>query len=112
MAWPWEFGSQRLHLVRTTVGSKQAADALAQQLIDERLAACTHVAPIASTYRWKGKTEHEEEFVVEARTTAARRAAVVDAMLKGHPYEVPLVESWPVADVPVAYMAWVNERVG
>jgi periplasmic divalent cation tolerance protein len=100
-----------LALVRTTLPSRQQAEALAQRLVEGRVAACAHITEVASVYRWEGRQMQETEFVVEARTRWARREALADAMRKDHPYEVPLVECWPVHLVPLAYRQWVEENV-
>jgi periplasmic divalent cation tolerance protein len=100
-----------LALVRTTLPSRQQAEALAQRLVEERVAACAHVTEVASVYRWDGRQMQETEFVVEARTRWTRREALADAMLRGHPYEVPLVECWPVLLVPRSYREWVEQNV-
>lgn len=97
--------------VRTTLPTRNAAEALATRLVDGRLAACTHITELASVYRWKGARLQETEYAVEARTTLRNRSRVVEAMQEGHPYEVPLVESWPVSHVPRAYARWAAEQL-
>ena len=59
-------------LVMTTIGSKELAEKLAQQLVERRVAACVNiVGPIRSVYRWKEKIEHEDEYLLLIKTTAA-----------------------------------------
>lgn len=65
-----------LCLVRTTVGNRTDAEALARRLVDARLAGCVHITEIASVYRWKGAVQQETEHLVEARTTNGGRAAL------------------------------------
>jgi periplasmic divalent cation tolerance protein len=101
---------QPLALVRTTVATKAQAEALARILVVGGLAACVHVHPIRSTYRWKGRLEQTPEVVVEARTTVEREGEVREAMARGHPYEVPLVESWRV-QAGASYAAWARQAV-
>lgn len=80
-------------LVRTTVGTEAQARKLARALVGPRLAACVHLHPIQSFYTWKGEAKEEKEWVVEARVAGfRRRRRVQKAMVKGHPYEVPMVE--------------------
>jgi periplasmic divalent cation tolerance protein len=107
------FGLDRaaLALVRTTLPSRQAAEDLAKRLVQERVAACAHVSEVASMYHWQGRQVQETEFAVEARTRWTHRKKVAHAMQRSHPYEVPLVECWPVQLVPQAYKAWVEENV-
>jgi periplasmic divalent cation tolerance protein len=95
-------------LVRTTLPSRDAADALARLLVNAGLAACVHVQPVRSTYRWEGAVEEAEEWLVEARAVETRAVAVREAMLADHPYEVPLVETLTVTGIPDAYLKWAR----
>lgn len=95
-------------VVRTTVGSPDAAQTLARRLVEGGLAACVHVQEVRSLYRWKGELQDEPEWLVEARALASRVGAVREAILQGHPYEVPLVEVLAVTGVPPAYLDWAG----
>ena len=99
--------SEPLVLVRTTVASDAQAQALANALVAEGLAACVHTSPIQSTYRWKGAAVSEREVLVEARTTREREVEVRRRIAKGHPYELPLIESLPV-EVNPDYARWAT----
>jgi periplasmic divalent cation tolerance protein len=104
--------ADRLVLVRTTVGTEAQARDLAGRLVGLHIAACVHITPVTSIYRWKGAVQDDVEFLVEARCIAARREAVREAMLEGHPYELPLVEAWEVHGVPPAYAEWAQHGTG
>lgn len=95
-------------LVRTTVGDETAAKGLAKRLVDKGLAVCVHVHPITSTYRWKGETVQEGEWLVEARVRQDGAEACWVAVQKGHPYDVPLVEMTSPTRVNGAYARWVQ----
>lgn len=95
-------------LVRTTVGTRDAADALARQLVNQGLAACCHVSEVRSTYKWQGKVVEEPEWLVEARALESRAVAVREAMLVDHPYEVPLVETLTATGIPKEYLDWAR----
>lgn len=92
-------------LLRTTVATEEHAQGLAQVLVESGLAACVHASPIRSSYMWKGRLHHGGEILVEARTTADREVEVRRCMAKGHPYELPLIESVPV-EVNREYARW------
>ena len=98
--------------IRTTVGDRAAAEALAARLVGERLAACVQIdGPISSTYAWRGAVETAEEWRCTCKTTPGRAAACRAAIAAGHPYDLPeIVESAAVA--LAAYAAWVRESVG
>jgi periplasmic divalent cation tolerance protein len=97
-------------LVRTALPTRAAADALAHLLVNSGVAACVHVQAVRSTYRWQGKVEDAEEWLVEARALESRVVAVREAMLADHPYEVPLVEALTVTGIPEAYLGWATEN--
>lgn len=109
MAW-WTRKARGLVVVRTTLATRVQAERLAQRLVQGNLAACVHLQEISSVYRWKQRVTQETEVVVEARTTLQRRRDVELAMLEGHPYETPLVESWPVHGVPDKYAHWAASQ--
>lgn len=99
-------------LVRTTVGTRRDAEAMARRLVDARLAACVHVTECASVYRWEGRVRQETEFIVEARTTTRRRDELAQAMLRGHPYDTPFVECLQASLLlPARYVQWMRGEV-
>jgi periplasmic divalent cation tolerance protein len=101
----------RLVQVVTTVDSAEQAQALADALLGERLAACVQVGgPVSSTYRWKGAVERAAEWVCTAKTTSARAPALVVRLRELHPYEQPEILVTPVLDADPGYAAWVERE--
>lgn len=98
-------------LVRTTVGSRPQAEALARRLVDQRLAGCVHVAEVASSYRWEGRVQAETEFLVEARTRPGRGGRVAQAMRDGHAYKLPLIEIVRTRIANDDYVTWLRGEV-
>jgi periplasmic divalent cation tolerance protein len=97
--------------VTTTVGSRAEAEAMAQALVERRLAACAQVAgPVASTYRWAGAVEQAEEWYCHAKTTRARSADVMHAIRALHRYELPEIIAVPLEGSP-DYLRWIAESV-
>lgn len=97
--------------IRTTFPARDVAEACVRRIVTERLAACGQVdGPVASSYRWRGAIESADEWKCTFKTTTARAAACVAAVVAGHPYENPEVL---VADVAAtsAYAAWVRDSV-
>lgn len=98
--------------LRTTVGDRAAAEALAARLVRERLAACVQIdGPVASTYSWRGRVETTAEWRCTCKTTVARAAACRAAIAAGHPYELPEIVESP-GHASAAYAAWVRDSVG
>jgi periplasmic divalent cation tolerance protein len=103
--------SERL-LVLSTVGSAEDAERIARTLVERRLCACVNVVPgVVSIYRWKDGVERDAERLLLIKTRADRFAALRDAILEIHPYEVPEVLALPVADGSPAYLAWLDQSV-
>ncbi len=101
------------HIVLTTVGSQDAAQTLAEQLVERRLAACVNiVGPVRSVYRWKGKVEREQEYLLIVKTTAERSADLSALFQQIHPYELPELVHLPITGGSEEYLAWLSAEVG
>jgi periplasmic divalent cation tolerance protein len=95
--------------VITTVGNREAADALAQGAVMARVAACAQVGgPIDSTYWWDGEAQTAQEWSVVFKTTADRYPALEAFVLDNHEYDLPEVLALPVIAGNPAYLAWVS----
>lgn len=97
--------------IRTTFPTRDAAEACANRLVAERLAACVQIdGPVHSTYRWQDAVESAAEWRCTCKTTPARAAACVAAIVAQHPYTTPEVLVQESMATP-AYAAWVRESV-
>lgn len=98
-------------LVLTQVPDRAAAEALAQALIESRLAACVSIgAPVDSLYHWRGQIEKAKETPIVIKTAAARYAAVEAAIRARHPYELPEILAVPVTGGHAPYLGWVVDE--
>lgn len=95
-------------IVLTTVGQREAAEKLAGQLVERRLAACVNIiGPIRSIYRWKEKIDNEAEFLLLIKTTAESVSRLQSALKALHPYELPECVVLNVEGGSEEYLAWV-----
>lgn len=86
-----------------------AADAIAETLVGERIAACVNlVGPVRSIYRWDGAVHNEAELLAVIKTTAARRDALIARLRELHPYDVPEILVMPVDHGLAGYLDWVR----
>jgi periplasmic divalent cation tolerance protein len=101
------------HQVSTTTDSADAAASLARSAVAARLAACGQVVgPIRSIYRWAGKIDDAQEWLVVCKTTAARCDALVEHLRTHHTYDLPEIITTPVIGGNPAYLAWIDAETG
>ncbi len=98
-------------IVMTTAGSVDEARRIAEGLVDRKLAACVNIVPkVVSIYRWKGKVEEAEEWLLWIKT-AAPFEKVRDAILEMHSYELPECLSISIESGSPDYLKWLDESV-
>jgi periplasmic divalent cation tolerance protein len=104
--------SKETMIVLTTCGNDDDAGALARVLVEQRLAACVNaVSKIASTYRWQGEVQQDQETLLIIKTTAPRLAAVEQTIREKSKYELPEFIVLPLQGGSAAYLDWVWESV-
>ncbi len=95
-------------LVITNLPDTDSARALAARLVEQRVAACVNIlAPCHSLYRWEGKVEEGEEVPLLIKTSAARYAALEEAIRAYHPYELPEIVAVRIEKGLPDYLVWV-----
>jgi len=99
-------------IVLTSIGVYERADKLARELVDRGLAACVNiVGPIRSVYRWKGKVENEQEYLLIIKTTAVRAKELGAVFAELHSYELPERVEIEIAGGSADYLEWLG-RLG
>jgi periplasmic divalent cation tolerance protein len=99
-------------IVLTTCGNDEDAASLARALVERREAACVNaVSQVASTYRWKGELQQDQETLLIIKTTAARLSAVERTIRELSKYELPELIALPVAAGGADYLQWIRESV-
>ena len=95
-------------VVFCTTGSDSEARAIAQALVERRLAACVNVVSgVSSTYRWEGAVRTDGEWLLVVKTRRDRFDEVRDAIRTLHSYEVPEIVMLDIAAGDPAYLAWI-----
>jgi periplasmic divalent cation tolerance protein len=96
-------------VILTTVGSQDEAQGLADVLVSRKLAACVQIVDIASTYRWKGELQHDNEHLLLIKTSAHLYQQVETAIVENHSYDVPEVVQLPIVGGLKNYLDWITE---
>ena len=100
-------------LVLTTAGSQEEANKIAHALVERRLAACANVvSPVQSVYRWQGKVETAQEWLLIIKTTAAVFPALSEAIRQLHSYDVPECIAITIEEGSESFLTWIAESVG
>jgi periplasmic divalent cation tolerance protein len=95
-------------IVMTTCGGKPEAELIATQLVEERLAACVQIFPIASVYRWEGAVQHENEWMLFCKIKSKDYANVEAAIRAAHTYSNPEIVEVGIENGAKAYLDWIT----
>ena len=99
-------------IVLTTAGSGDEARRIADALVERRQAACVNILKgVESIYRWKGKTEEAQEWMLLVKTTADAFEKVCETIRELHSYELPECISITVENGRQDYLKWIEEAV-
>jgi periplasmic divalent cation tolerance protein len=99
-------------IVLSTAGSEDEARKLARHLVEHQLAACVNIVPrIESIYRWQGKVESSQEWLLLIKTSAERFPAVRDAIRELHSYDLPECIALTIEDGSPDYLQWLADSV-
>jgi periplasmic divalent cation tolerance protein len=94
-----------------TVPDREAGERIAAALVEERLAACVNLIPgLTSIYRWQGKVEKADEYLLLIKTTSARFEKLREEIKALHPNEVPEIIAIPITAGDSAYLNWISEN--
>ena len=96
-----------------TVPDLESARHIARTLVGERLAACVNIVPhVVSVYRWQGKVEENDEWLLVIKTALpVDMKQLEDRILTLHPYDVPELLLLPVTYGLDKYLDWIGRSV-
>jgi len=99
-------------IVFTTAGSEEEAHKIAHHLVEHHHAACVNIVPqIESVYRWQGKVESSQEWLLLIKTSAEKFAAVRDAIRQLHSYDLPECVAVSIDDGSAEYLQWLDDSL-
>ena len=97
------------YIAITTCPNPEVATQLAQEIVEQQLAACVNIIPaIQSIYLWQGKIEQDNENLLIMKTHQQQLASLESFIQKQHPYEVPEFITLSIESGSKAYLDWIT----
>ena len=97
--------------VFSTIDSKKAAEDIASQLVEKRLAACVQIVPgLTSVYWWHDKIDRSAEWLLVIKTTAGRFPLLETALIDIHPY-CPEIVAVKIEKGAAQYLRWMETEL-
>ena len=97
-------------IVETTFDSESEAKRLAKMLIEQGLAACVSIYKACSVYRWEGKLEEADEFVLMAKTQKSLYKTVEKFIKQNHSYDLPQIIATKIVAGSKGYLNWIDSE--
>lgn len=93
----------------TTVAERADAERIAADAVARNLAVCVQIGgPIVSHYRWHGRDERSQEYVLTFKCLPDRLESLEQHVLAGHPYETPEWIAVRADFVGEKYLSWAQ----
>ena len=97
-------------MITTTFDDKEEANRVIDILLKNRLVSCCQLSNITSSYYWKGKIEHCEEYLLQMKSKKSLYKEVEKEILKMHSYETPQIIMYEIQDGYKEYLDWIAKE--
>jgi periplasmic divalent cation tolerance protein len=95
-----------------TCPTGEIAQNIAQQLVQEKLAACVNILPnIVSVYRWQENVVSETEVQLVIKSKEQYFNLLSDKIKQLHPYDTPEIIALNIQQGDKQYLNWINESL-
>lgn len=101
--------NEEVSSVYVTYPDELTARSIARSLVERRLAACANIFAIGSVYRWNEEVLEESEFASLLKIRSRDFRAVAGAIREIHPYDVPCIVRYDIAESVEDYREWIVE---
>jgi periplasmic divalent cation tolerance protein len=99
-----------LALYYLTFGKSDEAQAVAYDLLRERIAVCANWFPITCAYLWEGAVQQESETVLIVKARAGMRE-LIEAVARRHIDYTHFVGEIPLASVNPDFAQWLTREL-
>ncbi len=94
-----------------TAPSREVSEAIAESLVNKKLAACVNIVPeIKSYFYWEGKAQLEEEVLILGKTKTALINDLIKDVKENHPDQVPCIISWEINGGNEPFLQWIQDE--
>ncbi|MFN7176879.1 MAG: divalent-cation tolerance protein CutA [Thermaurantiacus sp.] len=95
----------------TSFASLADAERIGREMVEGGYAACVNMVPgVRSIFRFRGQLEEADETLALFKTADAER--LMSAIGAAHPYDLPVIESWPVMLTSQGVAEWIDAETG
>ncbi len=96
------------YLITTSCNNLKEAKAIANRLLEDRLAACVQISKVMSTYIWQEEIDEMDEWSVSIKTLQKNYGEVVKVIKELHSYQLPeiIAHEFSCED---EYLNWMKE---
>jgi len=100
------------YIFLVTVPNIEESKKIASLLVKSKLAACVNIIHnILSVYRWKGKIEEDDEYLLLIKTIEKNSELVINKINEVHSYETPECIGFKIEKGSEKYLNWIAEVV-
>ena len=96
-------------MILNTCPDLETAEAIANTLVDEELAACVNIIPgVRSVYMWEGRRTVSQEHLLLIKAMATDYELIEETILEMHPYELPEIIAVSISAGLPDYLDWLG----
>ncbi|MBI4180656.1 MAG: divalent-cation tolerance protein CutA [Chloroflexi bacterium] len=100
-------------VVLITTATEAEAHRIAEQLLNQRKAACVNIVPrVDSQFWWQGKLDSAQESLLIVKTAASLLPELIEMVKKEHSYQLPEIIALPIVGGNEDYLRWLDSEVG
>jgi periplasmic divalent cation tolerance protein len=97
-------------IVLVTCASEEEAQYLAQNALENYLAACVNIFQCRSLFHWQNKIDGQEERLLILKTQRKLLDDLVALIKTHHSYELPEIIALPVIGGSAEYLDWIRQE--
>jgi periplasmic divalent cation tolerance protein len=96
-------------IIVSTYPNKKSITKIANELVQNKIAACVNITKISSIYSWQGKIENASEYLALFKTTQKNKKSLKEKIKASHPYDVPEIAEINITSINTSYLKWLIE---